>query len=131
MASEFYTYKQENKVSLPLSQSSFIIDKREWERLKKIVSKCKTDEKWFKSIAFCFFGISGSAFITYLSLITQKGIDTIQLILLIVAAVALIIGGLCIGVQYFINNNHEMSIQMIKDELTFIEKGVCSDEINE
>ena len=122
MANEFYSFKQENRVSLPMSPSSFVIDKREWERLKDIVEKCKSDGKWFKSIAFCFFGISGSAFITWLSLTSQQGIEIKQLVLLIVTIVSVVIGALCIGVQYFLNRNKEMSIQAIKDELKFIEE---------
>lgn len=124
MADDFYSFQQENKVSLPMDPSSFVIDKREWGRLNNIVNNCKSDKKWFKSIAFCFFGISGSAFITWLSLLSQKDIGNVPIVLLIVAIVSLIIGGLCLFVQYYLNKNIDTSIQNIKDELKYIEDGI-------
>lgn len=129
MADEFYSFRQENKVSLPTAPLSFVIDKREWERLKKVVDKCKPDEKWFKSIAFCFYGISGSAFITWYSLLSQEDIETTRLVLLIVAIVTLVLGCLCIGVQYHFDKSQGLSIQAIKEELHYIEEGICPEEV--
>ena len=127
---DFYTYKESRKVTLPSVSNVLGIDKREWERLKKTVYKCKTENQWFMSIAFCFFGIAGSAFITWISLLSQENIDQILLVLIIAAIVSLVFGAICVVFQLYINKNHRTSISSIKDEIQFIEDGIRKENVS-
>lgn len=113
----FYTYQENRMVTLPTASSSIAIEKREWDRLKKEVSECKVGGQWFMSVGFCFFGICGSAFITWLSLAEE----TEKTILMIVTLVALALGVLCIIFQVALNKNKKSSIETIKNEIAFIE----------
>ena len=122
-----YTYKEDRKVTLPGAHPSVAIEKREWSRLKDTVDRCSTDSQWFMSIAFCFFGIAGSAFVTWLSLFSQKGIEQIRLILLIASIVSLLAGGMFLFFQLYINKKHTSSVDMIKREIEYIEKGIPSE----
>lgn len=131
MADEgFYTYQESRKVTLPSASTALAIEKREWERLKKTVNKCKTENQWFMSVAFCFFGIAGSAFVTWISLLSQTNIDTIRLVLIISAIVSLVLGGICIAFQLYININHRTTISSIKDEIQYIEEGIRNEEVS-
>lgn len=119
----FYTYKENRMVTLPTASSSIAIEKREWDRLKKEVEKCKVGGQWFMSVGFCFFGICGSAFITWLSL-SEETLKNERTILMIVTLVALVLGVLCIIFQVVLNYNKKSSIETIKDEIAFIEDGI-------
>lgn len=124
MASNQYLYKENRTVTLPPAHNSFAMDRREWERLKTTVNSCKINGQWFMSVAFCFFGISGSAFITWISLFSQTGIDKIKLVLLIGAIASFIVGILCVCFQYLQNKNQTSSIESIKSEISYIEEGI-------
>ena len=125
MAEEgFYNYKENRTITLPSASASIAIEKREWERLKSTVNKCKGENQWFMSIAFCFFGIAGSAFVTWISLYSQENLETIRLFLLITTIVSVIIGGAFIAFQLYINSEYKSSLSSIKDEIQFIEDGI-------
>ena len=122
-----YKYKEDREVVLPPAHPSFAMEKREWERLKNTVNRCSTDSQWFMAIAFCFFGIAGSAIVTWISLLSQAGIDIIRLALLIGAIVSIIVGGTFVAFQRYINKNHSSSIEMIKEEIEYIEASIPSE----
>lgn len=122
-----FTYKEDIMVTLPAAHTSFAIGKREWIRLKDTVNSCSTDSQWFMSFAFCFFGIAGSAFITWISLLSQQGIDFIQFALVITSIVSVVLGILCLLFQKKLNKKQAFSIDMIKREIKFIEEGIPSD----
>ena len=122
-----YTYKEDRKVTLPVAHTSFAIEKREWNRLKDTVNRCSTDSQWFRSIAFCFFGIAGSAIITWLSLSSQKEVEQIRLILLIATIVSFLVGIIFLVFQLYINKKNGSSIDAIKSEIEYIEKGIPSE----
>lgn len=123
-----YTYQEDRTITLPVVSTSLAIEKREWKRLKTVVNKCKVDKQWFMSFAFCFFGIAGSAIITWISLYSQTRIDTIKLVLLITCIVSIIFGVICMIFQIYQNKNHYSSIENIKDEIEFIEEGIPNEE---
>ena len=124
MATNTITIKENRSVTVPTTHDSFAMDRREWNRLKAAVNGCKTNGQWFMSIAFCFFGIAGSAFVTWISLLSQQGIDKIKLVLLIGTIVSICIGILCVWFQSWQNKNEPTSIQSIKDEIKYIEEGL-------
>lgn len=124
MATNTITIKENRSVTVPTTHNSFAMDRREWNRLKATVNGCKTNGQWFMSIAFCFFGIAGSAFVTWISLLSQQGIDKIKLVLLIGTIVSICIGILCVWFQSCQNKNEVTSIQSIKDEIEYIEEGL-------
>jgi hypothetical protein len=124
MATNTITIKENRSVTVPTTHDSFAMDRREWNRLKAAVNGCKTNGQWFMSVAFCFFGISGSAFITWISLFSQTGIDNIKLVLLIGAIASFIVGILCVCFQYLQNKNQTSSIESIKSEISYIEEGI-------
>lgn len=124
MATNTITIKENRSVTVPTTHNSFAMDRREWNRLKATVNGCKTNGQWFMSIAFCFFGIAGSAFVTWISLLSQQGIDKIKLVLLIGTIVSICIGILCVWFQSWQNKNEVTSIQSIKDEIKYIEEGL-------
>ena len=124
MATNTITIKENRSVTVPTKHDSFAMDRREWNRLKTAVNGCKTNGQWFMSIAFCFFGIAGSAFVTWISLLSQQGIDNIKLVLLIGTIVSVCIGILCVWFQSWQNKNESTSIQSIKDEIEYIEEGL-------
>ena len=126
----FYTYQESRKVTLPSASTSLAIEKREWERLKKIVNTCKTDNQWFMSVAFCFFGIAGSAFVTWLSLLSQEELATIRLVLIVTVVVSLVLGLICVSFQLYINKNHRTSITSIKEEIQYIEDGIRKEDVS-
>lgn len=131
MANEgHYTYKEDREITLPAASSSLAVEKREWERLKNIVNKCKKENQWFMSVAFCFFGIGGSAFFTRLSLLSQKELSNIQLVLMIVTITSLVVGGICIAFQVYLNRNERSNIESIKEEIYYIEGGMRKEEAN-
>lgn len=122
------SYKESRFVTLPPAHNSFAMDRREWERLKETVESCKTNGQWFMSVAFCFFGIAGSAFATWLGLFSQQGMDKVKLVLVIGTIVPIIIGILCVWVQLWQNKNQTSSIESIKKEIEYIEGGIQSEE---
>lgn len=122
-----YTYKEDRLITLPVAHTSFAIEKREWIRLKATVNSCSTDSQWFMSVAFCFFGIAGSGFITWISLTSQQGIGSIQLTLIITSIVSVLLGVMCSIFQIYLNKKHTSSIDNIKREIEFIEEGIPSD----
>lgn len=129
MATNTITIKENRSVTLPTSHNFFAMDRREWNRLKNTVNSCRINGHWFMSVAFCFFGIAGSALITWLSLHSQQGIDNIKLVLLIGAIASCLIGILCVWSQSLQNKNQTTSIQSIKDEIEFIEEGLQTEGI--
>ncbi len=122
------SYKENRSVMLPPAHNSFAMDRREWERLKTTVESCKTNGQWFMSVAFCFFGIAGSAIVTWVSLLSQQGIDDIKLVLVLSAIASICIGLLCVWFQYLQNKNETSSIESIKKEIEYIEGGIQSEE---
>lgn len=124
-----YTYQEDRTVTLPVASDSFAIEKREWNRLKNLVSNCKTNREWFMSIAFSFFGFAGSAFITWLSLGSQEGMEITRLILMMATIVSLLMGVICLVFQWYLNKNHSDSIESIKDEIQFIEGGIPPEDV--
>lgn len=129
MATNTITIKESRSVTLPTTHNSFAMDRREWNRLKTTVNGCKTNGQWFMSVAFCFFGIAGSAFVTWISLYSQHGIDSIKLVLLIGTIASICIGILCVWFQSWQNKSQATSIQSIKDEIEYIEEGLQAEGI--
>lgn len=126
----FYTYQESRKVTLPSASTALAIEKREWERLKKTVNTCKTENQWFMSIAFCFLGIAGSAFVTWLSLLSQEKLVTIRLVLIITVIVSIVLGLICVAFQLYINKNHRTTITSIKEEIQYIEDGIRKEDVS-
>lgn len=122
------SYIESRSVTLPPAHNSFAMDRREWNRLKATVNSCKTNGQWFMSVAFCFFGIAGSAFVTWISLFSQQGIDDIKLVLLLGTIVSICIGILCVWFQLWQNKNQTSTIESIKKEIDYIEGGIQSEE---
>lgn len=127
MASNKITVQENRSVTLPSEHNSFAMDRREWNRLKETVNSCKMIGQWFMSVAFCFFGIAGSAGITWISLLSSQSVEKIRLVLLIVAIASVIIGILCLWFQFSENKNQTTSIQSIKNEIKYIEEGIPSE----
>jgi len=131
MAINTITIQENRSVTLPTTHNSFAMDRREWNRLKTTVNSCQINGQWFMSIAFCFFGIAGSAFVTWISLYSQQGVDSIKLVLLIGAIASSCIGMLCVWFQISQNKNQTTSIQSVKDEIKYIEEGLQIDGISD
>lgn len=120
-AEKLYSFTTDNVVELPKSTRSYIVERRDWDRLKSTAKKCTFKKNWWDVAASVFAGAAASAFFTWLSIFNNTEMK-IEATVLIVAAIA----GVLLAVVCFIagkkdDNVRETKVSDILNEINFIE----------
>ena len=115
------SYNAAHNVTLSAEPSFIAVDKSDWNRMKRDLDLCKTEfDKW-SCVGSVVLGISGSAFVTLLSLPETTENNTIKIVLLCSAIGFLFIGVISFIARHNIGNNFEKKIEDIKQDIKDIE----------
>ena len=97
-------FNQDGIVLMQQNSGYVGISDRDWKRVENAVNRCTAPTELFSNIAYCLFGVAGSAFITLISILSSTVELWIKLCLLIAFLFPLIMGGyaLCSTIE---NNN--------------------------
>lgn len=120
-AENLYSFKTDNVVELPKSTRSYVVESRDWDRLKSTAKKCTFKKNWWDVAASVFAGAAASAFVTWLSIFQNKEMK-IESTVLIVAAIS----GALLAIVCFIAGSKDDSVSATKvssilGEISFIE----------
>lgn len=116
-----YSFKTDNVVELPQSTRSYVVESRDWDRLKSTANRCTFKKNWWDIAASVFAGAAASAFFTWLSIFHNTDMK-IEATVLIVAAIASVL----LAIVCFIAGGKDDSVSASKvssilDEISFIE----------
>lgn len=73
----------------------FAIREAEWSRLKRLINSSKIGIGWWSIAASVLFGISGSSFLSSITLLNSDDIGS-RIIVLIIGGATFLMGGLCV-----------------------------------
>lgn len=118
----YTTFTTESQVNLPKNHFFYTIDERNWERLKKVVNKCNYKTNWWEVFTSAFLGISGSALITLLSISRSCENKIIRVVLICASISFFVLALICFFGSYSFRKNNKSSVELIKDELVYIEE---------
>lgn len=119
------SYQSSHDVRLLADQRSFVVEQRNWNRLKETVEAFNpSSNNWWANFTGVFLGMSASAFITRVSLLDNTSTSDVRLILLCVAIASLVMAILCFIASLSRKKEHSVSVEQIKKEMEFIEKSL-------
>lgn len=108
----------------------FAIREAEWSRLKRLINSSKIGIDWWSIAASVLFGISGSAFLTSITLLESddKGL---RIIVLIIGGATLLMGGLCVVGAIGKRRTRNNAIDEVQICISEIEAQLPKDKNNE
>lgn len=116
-----YSFKTDNVVELPKSTRSYVIESRDWERLKSTASKCSFKKNWWDVFASVFAGAAVSAFFTCLSIFHNTTMKIAATVLIVTAIACVLLAVVC----YMAGNKYDSisasKVSGILNEIAFIE----------
>ena len=115
------SYKTSHDVTLIVDPQYITVDKNDWARLKREVNNCKHHTDWWMNLAFAFFGVAGSAFITWLSMAEVEANAITRIVLLCVAIACLIIGVIGLFAHHSFICHYEADLNDVKQVVIDIE----------
>lgn len=119
-----YSFKTDNVVELPKSSRLYVIESRDWERLKSTASKCSFKKNWWDVSASVFAGAAVSALFTWLTIFHNTTMKIAATVLIVAAIACVILAVVCYMTG---NKNDSISASKVSDilnEIEFIE-GKC------
>ena len=116
-----FSYDTSPNVTLSVVPQYITVDKTDWNRLKREVNRCKHQIDWWMNIAFAFFGIAGSAFITWLSLPNEIENERAQTVLMCTAIACFVIGFVSLFAHFSFVGHYTADIDDVKQVVTDIE----------
>lgn len=123
----FFSFKPDHQVILPKTSVSLTVEKRDWIRLKKVVSRCDNQTDWWGLFCSAFIGIAGSAGITCFSIYTAE--PPISFYVLLCATIAALIAALICGFGVALSKKHsKFLIEEITDAIKEIEDNLPKEQ---
>jgi len=128
----------ENNASISISRSANIVmakqpdyigvSKSDWTRLKRKVGTCKNRTDWWLNIGFTSFGVSASAFLSYLTIPIASESPSVKPIVFCVGVFTVIIGILCVIAHKREDKLSVSDIEDVKDVINEIDNSLISIE---
>ncbi len=116
------TYNSTTEVFLPTSTVAFIVDNRDWSRLKNTVDNCDPKTNLWVVFASVFGGGALSGLFAWLSIGNNEAIEKIKTILLCATATCFLLALVCFIASKSFKKQERAKIDSIKNELIFIEE---------
>lgn len=113
-----FQFNQNGIVSMQKTSGYIGISERDWKRVEEAVNDCKAPDDIFANIAYTLFGISGSAIITCISMLSASSIDNwIKWMLFGIFIVTLVMGFICLGFHSKEKEHFIGDISAVKKEI--------------
>lgn len=116
-----YSFKTDNVIELPKSTKSYVVESRDWERLKLTASKCKFGKNWWDVAASVFAGAAASAFFTWLSILRNTEMKTETTVLIVASISGVIMSIVCFIAGIKDDSVSTSRVSGILNEINFIE----------
>ncbi|MBQ4483836.1 MAG: hypothetical protein II934_02380 [Prevotella sp.] len=104
------------------------VSKSDWTRLKRKVGTCKNRTDWWLNIGFTSFGVSASAFLSYLTIPIAPESPSVKPIVFCVGVFTVIIGILCVIAHKREDKLSVSDIEDVKDVINEIDNSLISIE---
>lgn len=119
------TIESTNSVVLSNDSVFFIVDQRDWNRLKRAVNNYQHENDLWNNFGFASFGIGGSAIVTAFSLSSaDSSVANTKLILWIAGAFFILIGIICCVAHKSTRKLSTTSINEIKTAIDDIDNNI-------
>jgi len=124
-----YAFNQDNNVLMQKNSGYLGILDRDWRRLERAVNRCQMPNVKFANIAYCLFGVAGSALITWLTVFFSNDTESwIKWIIFLALIVCVFLGIICLHFHGKEIAHYEGDISIVKDEISDINQALGNNE---
>ena len=122
MADNLYSFKTDNVVELPESTRLYVVESRDWDRLKDTAGKCSFKKNWWDVAASVFAGAAASAVVSWLSIFRNTNMKIEAAVLIVAAIACVLLAFVCFIASSKNDSQNESKVSDILGEISFIEK---------